>query len=95
MRMGKPSTKGFSRNVYVSGIHGREEVVRQLSETIEEASKLDTKKEISERLIDELKPQITSIVKKAFMQYAAGHTTDVAKQDVEWKRFNRVLKRIL
>lgn len=94
--MGKPTHTGFKRNVYpTSSVYNQGESERKRHEAIIEAAKANSKSEMTEQLVDELKPHITSIVKRAFMRYAAAHTDDKDIQATEWKRFSSILRRML
>lgn len=79
--MGKPSSRGFARNVYPTA--------RQLE--IADEAKFD----IGE-VEKELKPLIIQLVEKAFISYLKAHgVTDEQQQRLEWQRFKKILARKL
>jgi hypothetical protein len=78
--MGKPSTKGFSRNTYVSA--------RQ-SETADEA-KFDLG-----QVEKELKPLLVGIVERAFRRYVKAHGVTSEVEEREWTRFKKILNGML
>jgi len=82
--MGKPSTKGFSRNVYTQPVHSKQEELKFEANPDE----LDT-------MVKEFKPLITSIVKRAFIRYCKAHGASPEVEELEWKRFNKIFQGML
>jgi hypothetical protein len=94
--MAKRSFKGFTRNVYVNApVYNQGESVRKQSEAMQAALLAETKKEVTENLVAELKPYIIDIVKRAFMRYAQMHGANEDLTKKEWQRFSGVLRRML
>jgi len=78
--MGKPSNRGFSRNVHPQAYQIR----------VAEESKFDI-----EGLEKELKPLIIGLIEKAFRRYVHAHGTTQEVEDLEWTRFKKILNRML
>jgi hypothetical protein len=55
----------------------------------------EAQEELAENLVVELKPQIVSIVERAFKRYADKHGASVELREQEWQRFKRILNGML
>ena len=77
--MGKPSNKGFSRSVYP-----------QVRHDAEAERKFDI--DVAEK---QLKPMLISVVERAFRHYCKAHGAPEAQEELEWKRFKKILNGML
>lgn len=77
--MGKPSSRGFSRNVHTSARHDSEAERKYDIEGIEK----------------ELKPLLLGIIERAFRRFMNAHGAPKDVEDLEWTRFKKILNGML
>lgn len=88
----------FKREVKPKPFHNADELKRKADEKAkseQDPFSSETSDAIAEFLAKDLKPAIMKIAEKAFRRYCELHSADKALEDLEWRRFSAVLRRML
>lgn len=94
--MGKPTTKGFKKEVKISSVHNQGENTRKADEALREIQlEARDRPELEHMLVYELKPRIETIIRKVFVKFCQGHKLEEYKIEEEWKNFRKILRRHL
>ena len=85
----------MKKNVYIKPIHSEGERLRKIDEAAQLAMITKSPKDLYEELAIQMKPLIIQIVERAFRRYCKAHSADIGIEELEWKRFKKILNGML